>query len=185
MSDDRNYSFLFVPPSTQDHIQGVLNAPVVLVMYGDYQSFQSANVYRSIKAIGRQLGVSFGENNLCFVFRHFPQVQVHSHAQRAAVAAEAAAAQGLFWQMHETLFAHSQYLGNGYLIEYANNLGLDIPKFLQDLSKQVHIDRINKDIESGLQSSVTAAPALFINGNRYGDRWNIEQLMAAIVTASY
>jgi protein-disulfide isomerase len=75
-------------------------------------------------------------------------------------------------------------LGNGYLVEYANHLGLDISQFLQDMSKQVHVARINEDIESGLHSGVTAAPALFINGIRYTGRWNITQLMAAIVTAS-
>ncbi|HEY9623943.1 MAG TPA: DsbA family protein [Crinalium sp.] len=180
MSDDRNHSFLSIPPSTQDHIQGVLSASVVLVMYGDYQSSQSANVYRLIKAIQRQLDVSPGENGLCFVFRHFPQVQIHAQAQRAAEAAEAAEAQGQFWQMHEMLFAHSQELRNGYLVEYANKLGLDISQFLQDLSKRVYVGRVNKDIESGLQSGVTAAPALFINGNRYSDRWNMEQLKSKI-----
>ena len=69
-------------------------------------------------------------------------------------------------------------------MEYANNLGLDIPQFLQDISRQVHIARINQDIESGLHSGVTAAPALFINRIRYTNRWDIEQLMTAIVTAS-
>lgn len=184
MSFDRDRSSLFVPPSTQDHIKGVLNAAVVLVMYGDYQCSQSADVYRLIKVIGQQLVVSFGENYLCFIFRHFPPIPIHSHAQRAAEAAQAAAVQGQFWQMHDMLFIHQRELGNGYLVEYANNLGLDISKFLQDMSKQVHIDRINEDVESGLHSGVTAAPALFINGIRYSDRWNIEQLMAAIVTAS-
>jgi protein-disulfide isomerase len=87
--------------------------------------------------------------------------------------------------MHDMLFTHQQALGNDYLVEYANNLGLDIPQFLQDISGQVHIARINQDIESGLHSGVTAAPALFINGIRYTSRWNIEQLMAAIVTASH
>ncbi len=171
---------LSVPPSERDRIQGTLDVPVVLVKYGDYQSPDCGEAHRMIKAIQQELG-----NRLGFVFRHFPQTSIHSQAQKAAEAAEAAAAQGKFWQMHDTLFEHQEALDNGYLVEYANNLGLDISKFLQDLSKQVHIDRINKDIESGLQSSVTAAPALFINGNRYGDRWNIEQLMAAIVTASY
>jgi protein-disulfide isomerase len=184
VSFDSDRNSLFVPPSTQDHIKGVLNATVVLVMYGDYQCSQSANVYRLIKVIQRQLVVSFGENYLCFIFRHFPQTQIHAHAQRAAESVEAAAVQGQFWQMHEMLFAHQQELGNGYLIEYANNLGLDISQFLQDMSKQVHIERINEDIKSGLQSGVTAIPALFINGTRYSDRWNIEQLMADIVTAS-
>jgi protein-disulfide isomerase len=163
----------------------VLSATVVLVMYGDYEGSESADVYRLIKVIRRQLSVSLGENYLCFIFRHFPQIQIHSHAQRAAEAAQAAAAQNLFWQMHDILFTHQQELGNGYLVEYANNLGLDVCQFLQDISKQVHIARINEDIESGLHSGVTAAPALFINGIRYIGRWNIEQLMAAIITASH
>ncbi|MBV8887439.1 MAG: DsbA family protein, partial [Chroococcidiopsidaceae cyanobacterium CP_BM_RX_35] len=117
-------------------------------------------------------------------FRHFPQVQIHPHAQRAAEAAEAAATQGQFWQMHEMLFIQQLELGNGYLVEYANRLGLDISQFLQDLSRGVYADRINADVEGGLQSGVEAAPALFINGIRYLDRWIIEQIMAAIVAAN-
>jgi protein-disulfide isomerase len=179
-----DHSSLFVPPSIQDHIQGALNEIVVLVMYGDYQCDQSADVYRLIKVIRQQLNVSLRENYSCFVFRHFPQLQIHLHSQRAAEVAEAAAAQGQFWQMHEMLFSHSQELGNGYLVEYANNLGLDISRFLQDLSKHAHSDRINQDIESGQKSGVESAPALFINGTRYCDRWNIKQLMTAMITAS-
>lgn len=182
MSDD--HSSLCVLPSSHEHIQGELDAAVVLVMYGDYQCSQSADVYRLIKVIQQQLSASLGENYVCFIFRHFPQLQIHPHAQHAAETAVAAAAQGQFWQMHDLLFTHSQELGNGYLVEYANYLGLDISKFLQELSKQEHVDRINKDIESGLQSGVTAAPALFINGTLYCDRWNIEHLTAAIVAAS-
>ena len=184
MSYDHNHSFLIVSPSIQDRIQGVLSAAVMLVMYGDYQCSQSANVYRLIKVIRRELTVSFGENYLCFIFRHFPQIQLHSHAQQAAQAAQAAAAQGQFWQMHDVLFAHQQELGNGYLVEYANRLGLDISQFLQDMSKQVHVARINEEIASGLYSGVMATPALFINGIRYTGHWNITQLVATIVTAS-
>ncbi|MDZ8065237.1 MAG: thioredoxin domain-containing protein [Nostoc sp. DedQUE08] len=184
MSFESDRSLLFVPPSTQDRIKGVLNAIVVLVMYGDYQSQESANVDRLIKVIGRQLSVSLGENYLCFIFRHFPQIQIHPHAQRAAQAAEAAAAQGQFWQMHEMLFIYQQELGNGYLVEYANRLGLDISQFLQDLSRGRYVNRINADIEGGLRSGVEAAPALFINGIRYLDRWTVEQIMAAIVAAN-
>ncbi len=184
MSYDRDHSLLFVPPSTQDHIQGVLGATVMLVMYGDYQCQESANVYRVIKVIGRQLSVSLGEDYLCLIFRHFPQIQIHSHAQRAAEVAQAAAFQGQFWQMHEMLFTHQQALGNGDLVEYANNLGLNISQFLQDISKQVHVERINEDIAHGLRSGLTATPALFINGICYTGRWNIKELMAAIVTAS-
>ncbi len=179
-----NGSLLSVPPSTRDHRQGVLNAAVVLVMYGDYQHPQSGDVYRLVKAIQQQLSVSLGADYLCFIFRHFPQRQIHPHAQHAAEAAEAAAAQGQFWQMHEMLFTRQQALENGHLVEYANDLGLDIPCFLQHLSKQVHVDHINEDIKSGQQSGVVASPALFINGVCYIDRWNVVQLMAAIFSAN-
>jgi protein-disulfide isomerase len=155
----------------------------MLVMYGDYQSPQSANAYRLVKAIQRQVSAALRENHLCLIFRHFPQSQIHAQAQHAAEAAEAAAAQDQFWQMHEMLFLYQQELGNGYLVEYANHLGLNISQFLQDLSRGVHTDRINRDIESAYQSGVTAAPALFIDRVRYTDRWNLEQLTAAIVNA--
>jgi protein-disulfide isomerase len=138
-----------------------------------------------IKGIKRELGASFGEDYLCLIFRHFPQTQIHPQAQRAAQAAVAAAAQGEFWLMHDTLFAHQQRLENGYLVEYANELGLDIPQFLKDLPKQVHIDRINEDIEGGIHSGITASPALFINNIRYTGRWRITELMTAIVSASH
>lgn len=185
MIDDHSSSSLVVPASTQDRSQGVLSAAVVLVMYGDYQCPRSAAVYKLIKVIRQELMVSFGEDDLCFIFRHFPQAQIHPHAQRAAQAVEAAAAQGQFWSMHDTLFAHQQKLENGYLVEYANDLGLDIPQFLKDLSKQVHIDRINEDLAGGIHSGITAAPVLFINNIRYTGRWRITELMAAIVATSH
>jgi protein-disulfide isomerase len=185
VNQDRDRSLLFIPASTQDHIQGVLNADVVLVMYGDYQCSISADAYRLIKAIRRELNVSFGENYLCLIFRHFPQTQIHPQSLRAAQAVEAAAVQGQFWSMHDTLFAHQQKLENGYLVEYANDLGLDIPQFLKELSKQVHVDRINEDIAGGIHSGITAAPVLFINNIRYTGRWRITELMAAIVATGH
>ena len=185
MSDDRSHSSLLVPPSTQDWMQGVLSAKVLLVMYGDYQDSRSADVYKLIKVIRKELGAAFGEDHLCFIFRHFPQKQIHPQAQRAAQAAVAAAAQGQFWLMHDTLFAHEQKLENGYLVEYANDLGLEIPQFLKDLRKQVHSDRINQDIEGGLESGVTTVPALFINGIRYTGHWNTTELIAAMIAARY
>ncbi|NJL20588.1 MAG: DsbA family protein [Leptolyngbyaceae cyanobacterium SM1_3_5] len=184
MNDDRGHISLLVPPSTQDLMQGVLSAKVVLVMYGDYQSSRNAEVYKLIQVIKRELSASFEEDYLCFIFRHFPQIQIHPHAQRAAQAAIAAAAQGQFWSMHDTLFVHQQNLENGYLIEYANDLGLDIPRFLKDLPKQVHLDRIKEGIEGGIRSGVTIAPALFINGSRYTGHWNTTQLLAAVLAAS-
>lgn len=174
LDDDR----LVIPILEQDHIQGLLSPSVTLIEYGDYQCPTCGEVDQLINAIQSQV------NDLCFVFRHFPQPQIHPCAVRAAEAVEAAATQGQFWQMHNILFAHQPALGNDYLVEYANHLGLNISQFLQEISSRVHIDRINQDIESGLESGVTTAPALFINGIRYRDRWNIEQLTAAITAAS-
>lgn len=185
MNDDRSQSSLLVPPSNQDWMQGVLSARVVLMMYGDYQDSRSADVYKLIRGIKRELSAAFGEDYLCFIFRHFPQTQIHPHAQRAAQAAVAAATQGKFWLMSDTLFDHQQRLENGYLVEYANDLGLDIPQFLKELSKQVHVDRINEDIEGGIESGVTTTPALFINGIRYIGRWNTTELMTAMIAASH
>ena len=173
-----DYNRLLVPISKQDHIQGRVSTSVTLVQYGDYQCPTCGEAYQLIKAIQQQV------NDLCFVFRHFPQPQIYPYAQRSAEAAQAAGAQGQFWQMHDILFIHQQELGNGYLIEYANHLGLDICQFLQDMSKRIHVARVNADSESGCKSGVTAAPALFINGTRYTNRWNIELLMAALVTPS-
>jgi protein-disulfide isomerase len=134
---------------------------------------------------GNLLSTSLEADDLCLIFRHFPQTQVHPHAQRAAEAAEAAATQGQFWSMHDTLFVHQQKLENGYLIEYANDLGLDIPQFLKELSKQVHVDRINENVEGGIHSGVTTAPALFINNIRYTGCWKKTELMTAIVAANH
>jgi protein-disulfide isomerase len=182
MIDDHSSSSLVVPASTQDHSQGGLSAAVVLVMYRDYQCPRSAAVYKLIKVIRQELTVFFREDYLCFIFRHFPQIQIHPQAQRTAEAAEA---QGKFWSMSDTLFDHQQRLENGYLVEYANDLGLDIPQFLKELSKQVHVDRVNDDIEGGIQSGVTTAPTLFINGIRYIGHWNTTELIAAVIAASH
>lgn len=185
MNQDSYSNQLFVPPSQRDHYQGILNAPVVLVEYGNYQCPQCGELHRSIQVIQQHFASTFpGDNRICVVFRHFIENILHPQAQKAAEVVEAAAAQGQFWQMHDLLFMHQQALENGFLVEYADSLGLDISQFLQDISKQIHIDRIHQDIESGHQSGVMAAPALFINGIRYTDRWTIEQIMAAIVAAS-
>ena len=181
---DRNQ--LVVPPSEQDHRQGSLNARVVLVEYGDYQCPQCGELYTSIKAIQRQLEATlFGRDSLCFVFRHFPQPQIHPQAQKAAAATEAAAAQGQFWQMHEMLLKHQQELGDGYLAEYADNLGLDVTQFIRDIAQKVYVNHINQDIASGMDSGVVSTPALFINGVRYIDALELEPLLVAIAEASH
>jgi protein-disulfide isomerase len=82
--------------------------------------------------------------------------------------------------MHDTLFEHQQVLDNGYLVEYANELGLDMSQFLQAMWSHVYADRVTEDVESGSRSGVTTTPTLFMNGIRYNEVWNIESLLAAI-----
>lgn len=158
-----------------DHLQGAIDAPTILIEYGDYQCPYCAEVHKMIKTIQHQLN-----HQLCFVFRHFPQRQFHFQAQKAAEAAEAAAAQGQFWQMHDLLFERQKFLNDGNLLEYASELGLDLYQFLRAIAEHQYADRVAQDIYTGNQCGVTYTPTLFINRNRYNDAWEVERLTTAI-----
>lgn len=173
MSQTSDRDNLLIPISEHDHVLGTMDASVVLVEYGDYQCLSCGEVYRIIQEIQQQI-------HLRFVFRHFPCPD-HSQAQKAAEAAEAAAAQNKFWQMHNTLFEHQDALDNGYLLEYADNLRLDIDQFLQEMTNHVHAERIAQSIQGGIQSGVGSTPALFINGIRYRDALELEPLLTVII----
>lgn len=183
MSHGYNGNRLLIPLVEQDHIQGNPNAPVVLVEYGDYQCRSCGEIHRIIQQIQEQLNpaTSIGHDRLCFVFRHFPNPQIHPRSQRAAEAAEAAASQDQFWQMHHILFEHQYALGDGCLVEYANQIGLDVPRFLREMSGRIYTNRVKQDIESGKENGVAAVPALFLNGNRYTTSWAFEPLLTAIM----
>jgi protein-disulfide isomerase len=151
---------------------------------GTYQCPQCGKLHALIQTIQKRLNASFAqENNFCFIFRHFPQPQIHPQAPKAAAAGEAAAAQGQFWQMHEMLLTHQQELGDGYLAEYADSLGLDVTQFVRDIARKVHVDRINQDITSGTQSGEISTPMLFINSVRYKNALTLESLLIAITEA--
>ncbi|BAZ70976.1 hypothetical protein NIES4106_57730 (plasmid) [Fischerella sp. NIES-4106] len=178
MNESNDYDRLLVPITERERIRGSINAPVKLLEYGDYQCFDCGQLHRTLQAIEQQLNESF-----CFAFRHFPQTQIHPQAQKAAEAAEAAAAQEKFWQMHDTLFEHQHALEDSHLVEYANNLELDIPQFLRDLSEHTYVNRINEDIESGRNNNVISTPTLFINGDRYFGAWDLESLLTVVLKA--
>jgi hypothetical protein len=129
---------LTVPVSERDHRQGSLTAAVTLVEYGDYECPYCGQAYPVVKEIQRQLGP-----NLCFVFRHFPVAQLHPHAWHAAEAAEAAAAQGKFWQMHQMLFEHQDALDDEHLLHYAATLGLDTERYKWELQNHVFAPRVS------------------------------------------
>ncbi|WP_096608071.1 thioredoxin domain-containing protein [Calothrix sp. NIES-2100] len=174
MSQTSDSNKLLMPISEQDHIQGVIEASVVLVEYGYYQCPSCREVYRMIQAIQQQIP-------LRFVFRHFPQIHLHPQAQKASEAAESAAAQNKFWQMHNILFEHQSALNDGYLLEYASAIELDINRFLRDMTDHVHAERVTQDMQGGIQSGVSSTPALFVNKIRYRDAWDTERLLAAIL----
>lgn len=161
--------------SDRDHMRGTDAATVTLVEYGDYECVCSAEASVAIKAIQERLG-----SRLRFVFRHLPFRTLHARAQRAAEAAEAAGAQNRFWEMHDTLFAHQGALDNGFLVEYADGLGLDTTQFLRDMAQHTHAARVEEDSQSGLHSGVSRTPAFFINGTRFDPPWSETALLAAV-----
>lgn len=162
----------------RDHTKGLEDAPVTLVEYGDYDCPSCGDLYPILRRIQDRLG-----NRLRFVFRHFPLSEVHPYAQRAAEAAEAAAAQGQFWQMHGHLYEHQDALDDDHLREYAAELGLDTDQFERELHERVHEQRVNEDVQSGTRSGVTGTPTFFINGERYDGPLEFDRLLWALAEA--
>ncbi|MBW4642819.1 MAG: DsbA family protein [Goleter apudmare HA4340-LM2] len=178
MSQANNHNRLIAPVSESDHTQGAMNAPIVLVEYGNYQCPHSGKAHKIIQQIQQQLG-----DRLYFAFRHFPQPQIYPQSQKAAETSEIAAAQGRFWQMHDKLFSYQTALDNGYLVEYAYQLGLDVPQFLRDMTNHVYTHRVAEDWESGICSGVNSTPAFFINSYRYENTCDVESLIQALLKA--
>jgi len=159
----------------RDHIQGRSTAAVTLVEYGDYQCPFCGNTYPIIQKLQKQFG-----DQLRFVFRNFPLPQVHAYAQRAAEAAEAAAAQGKFWEMHDYLYEHQEALDAESLGRAAVVIGLDRVQFNRDVAERVYADCVQEDIRSGIDSGVGGTPTLFINGVRNDDDDDFDTLKAKI-----
>ena len=109
---------------------------------------------------------------LRIVFRQYPLSGIHRHAQKAAEAAEAAGAQGRYWEMHSLLFENQQALETRDLIRYAERLALDVDRFKRELKQDVHSDRVRADFRAGVQNGVAGTPGLFINGTRHSGAWD-------------
>lgn len=162
----------------EDHVLGPADAPVKMIEYGDYEcpfcGRAQAEVVKVLNAVG---------DNLRYAFRHFPLTQIHPHALMAAEAAEAAGAQGRFWEMHQTLFANQRVLEREALIAYADELGLDLKIFVRDLDGHVYAPRIRRDFMSGVRGGVNGTPTFFLNGYRYDGMFNADALIAALTGA--
>jgi Na+/H+ antiporter NhaA len=158
-----------------DHIRGPVDAPVTLVEYGDFECPYCGRAEPVVRELVRRFG-----NDLRFVFRHLPLVDVHEHAATAAEAAEAAAAQGRFWEMHDILIPEGVSLIYPHLVRYAGDLGLDVERFADDIRSRRYALRISRDVASADASGAVGTPALFINGRRYQGSHRVETLAAMI-----
>jgi Na+/H+ antiporter NhaA len=161
----------------RDHLRGPMKAPVTVVEYGD---FECPYCGRAEPAI-RELLADFGD--VRYVWRHLPLTDVHPHAELAAEAAEAAAAQGAFWEMHDTLLRHQDELRPGDLIGYAADLGLDTERFARDLRTHAFAAHVAEDVDTADLGSVSGTPTFFINGQRHHGAYDIDSLEDAVRTA--
>jgi len=161
----------------RDHIRGAPTAPVTLVEYGDFECPHCGQAHYILDELMEQMA-----DQVRLVFRHFPLTQIHPHAQRAAEAAEAAAAQDAFWEMHDMLFENQDALDDESLLDYAQAIGLDTPRFQAELLRSVYTPRVKEDFLSGVRSGVNGTPTFFINGRRHDGPRDLESLALAIET---
>ena len=173
--EDRNGSVLEPIEDAIDHVRGPDWGHVILE-YGDYECPYSRAAYREIQRAERQL-----DGRVRIAFRHFPPTEIHPHALAAAAAAEAAAVQGRFWVMHDSLFHHQEGLEDRDLRHYAAALGLDLQQFDDDRNHPDVLRRVGRDVQSGLASGqVTATPTLFIDGSVHQGPYDADILIALL-----
>jgi Na+/H+ antiporter NhaA len=161
----------------RDHIRGPIDAPVTVVEYGDFECPYCGQA----EPVVRELLRGFGD--VRYVWRHLPLNDVHPNAQLAAEAAEAAAEQGAFWEMHDLLLTHQDALRPSDLVGHARQLGLDIDRFTNALRTHARTTRVAEDVDSADLSGVTGTPTFFINGRRHYGAYNIDNLSAAVRAA--
>ena len=176
---DERAVLLHAVSEDRDHAQGPSDAPVTLVEYGDYECPYCGEAYPIVKAVQEQMG-----ERLRFVFRNFPLTNSHPHAQHAAEAAETAAAQGKFWEMHDHLFEHQGALGDANLAQYAREVGLDESRFTSEMTEHAHAERVREDFMGGIRSGVNGTPTFFVNGVRHDEGYDAETLLSALKHAA-
>jgi protein-disulfide isomerase len=171
-------SALSVPVGPEDHVAGRIDAPVVMVEYGDFQCPCCGEVFSLVKRLQQRFG-----DSLCVVFRNFPLLQSNPQAWAAAVTAEYAGRHGRFWQAHDALYSSQQQLGEDFYRELIRELALPEEGLVAALDDPAYRRRIQTDIESGVRSGVTGTPSFFINGRAFLPRQHFEELYDAIIEA--
>jgi Na+/H+ antiporter NhaA len=175
---DSDELLLLVPAvhPERDHIRGPVDAPLTLVEYGDFECPFCSSATGAVEDLRRQFG-----DRLRYVFRHVPLTDLHPHAQLAAEAAEAAAAQGQFWEMHDRLFSAQDQLSSTDLLEHAAALGLDVRRFANDLGSGRYTRRVEQDVESAEASGVGGTPTFFVGGRRHSGPFDAHTLGKALL----
>lgn len=163
------------PVTDSDHIQGPMDAPVTLIEYGDFECPYCGAAYPVVRHIQQALG-----DQLRFVFRNFPITESHPHAEQAAEAAEAAGAQGKYWEMFDMLFENQHALDLNSLVDDAQELGLDMDRFRQDLDEHTYLERVESDVLTGARSGVNGTPTFFINKERYDGPAEFDEILSAL-----
>ena len=161
-----------------DHVRGG-SAGRVIVEYGDYECPYSRKAFREIERVESELG-----DGVRFAFRHFPLTEIHPHALAASAAAEAAALQGRFWEMHGLLFHRQHALEDDDLRGYAAELGLDLERFDADRASAGVLARVDRDVQSGLASGeVLGTPTLFIDGVVHRGSYDADSLLEEVTVS--
>ena len=155
---------LVIPVTVErDHVDGPSNAPLTLVEYGDYQCPFCGAAYPEVKKVQKALG-----SKLRFVFRNFPITSLHEFAERAAETAEAAGAQGKFWEMHNFLYEHQDLLADhDSILAHAARLRLDLQRLGEEIAQHSYLNKIREDFDGGVRSGVNGTPTFYMNGTRY------------------
>lgn len=153
--------------SPDDHTLGDPDAAVTLIEYGDFECPHCGRAYPIVHQIIERMG-----DQLQFVFRHFPLQEQHPHALHAASAAEAAGAQGKFWEMHDQLFEHQDALEDEHLVKYASAIGADADRVRKELQDETHADTVRAHFMGGVRKGVNGTPTFFINGKRFDGDWS-------------
>ena len=164
--------------TADDHLLGPADAPVTVIEYGDYECPYCRGAARDVRLLLDQL-----PGKIRFVFRNFPIPQLHPHAEQAAEAAEAAAAQGKFWDMYELLLRPAAQLDRRALLGYAERLGLDVARFENDVTGNIYAGKIERDVREGIRNGVNATPKFYVNGRRIDGKVPLEGLAEAVRSA--
>ena len=167
---------LLAPPLEEiDHVRGEPGAPLELVMFGDFQCPFCLGAQKSLRRVRERL-----EERLLFGFRHLPILERHPLAPMAAEASEAAAAQGMFWEYHDALYAVQPKLSRETMLAVGRDLGLDADQIDADLDSGAHRERVARDMASAQASGATGTPTFFVNGKRFYGAYDASSLVEAL-----